>query len=174
MAHRLLYHPPTGTLTPQYYYRWSGKRPVSHFHNDHMSFLTGSLWRVDGRLISPQEGNMKLLRSLLAPVALVAFASPAFAQFNPGATSSTDIALFLGSGLNRPVQMTQAPGQPILDAFCVDFSNHVVTNPEPINITRFDATAAEFNANTRFGFANLDNYKKAAYLTQFFAVSGPL
>jgi hypothetical protein len=117
---------------------------------------------------------MKLLRSLLAPVALVAFASPAFAQFNPNATSSTDVALFLGAGLNRPIQMTQAPGQPILDAFCVDFQNHVNTNPEAVNITRFDASAAEFNANTRFGFANLDNYKKAAYLTQFFSVSGPL
>jgi len=117
---------------------------------------------------------MKLLRSLLAPVALVAFASPVFAQFNPNATSSTDVALWLGAGLNRPVQMTQAPGQPVLDAFCVDFQNHVLTNPDPINITRFDASAAIFNANTRFGFANLDNYKKAAYLTQFFAVSGPL
>lgn len=110
---------------------------------------------------------MKLLRSLLTPVAALAIASPALAQFDPNQKTSTDVALWLNTQLSAPIQMTQAPGQPILDAFCTDFVNGVHTNPEAVNITRFDADAADFNANTRFGYAKLDSYKKAAWLTQF-------
>ena len=117
----------------------------------------------------------KFLRSLLAPVAALAIASPAVAQFNPNSTTSQDHALIADAGGTHvnPIQFLDALGQPIFDGFCIDFSNFVSkTQPIFVNITRFDASAAAFLANTRFGIGvdgiTLDNYLKAAWLTQFF------
>ena len=117
----------------------------------------------------------KFLRSLLAPVAALAIASPAVAQFDPAATTSTDHVLVADAGGTHvnPITFLDALGQPTYDGFCIDFSNFVSkTQPIFSNITRFDASAAAFLANTRFGIGvdgiTLDNYLKAAWLTQFF------
>lgn len=113
---------------------------------------------------------MKLLRTFVAPVAALAIAaSPAFGQFDQNKTSSSDVAFWVNTHLHAPIQMTQAPGQPILDAFCIDYQNSVHVNPTPVNLTRLDASATDFNNNTRFGYAKLDSYMKAAWLVQFFS-----
>jgi hypothetical protein len=112
---------------------------------------------------------MKLLRSLLTPVAALAIASPVLAQFDPNQTHSTDVANYLDHFVvHSQIQMTQAPGLPILDAFCVDFNNAVNSVQDPVNLTRFDAGSAAFNQYTRFGYAKIDAYMQAAWLSQFF------
>ena len=117
---------------------------------------------------------MKLIRSLFAATVLAAAASPAFAQLNPNATTSTDRLTTVSGGPFSPYgtytgRLLQTPGQPVIDMWCDDFNHGLsLNNPFDINVTRFDASAAAFNSRTRFGYAALDSYKKAAYLTQFF------
>ncbi len=108
---------------------------------------------------------MKVLKALAA-LGLV-LAPAAQAQFNPYATTSSDIMTITTFNPLRPagshVAMLASPGSPMLDIWCVDFQNSI-RSPNAVNFTRFDASAADFNARTHFGFANLDNYKKAAWL----------
>jgi len=116
---------------------------------------------------------MKLIRPFFAVALLVAVASPAVAQFNPNSQLSNDQLQLASAGPFDPfgtysMRLLQSPGLPVVDMWCVDFNHHFVNN-SLVDITRFDASATDFNARTRFGYASLDNYKKAAYLTQFFA-----
>ena len=69
----------------------------------------------------------KFLRSLLAPVAALAIASPAVAQFDPAATTSTDHILVADAGGTHvnPITFLDALGQPTYDGFCIDFSNRI-------------------------------------------------
>lgn len=116
---------------------------------------------------------MKLLRTVLTSVAALAIASPVFAQFDPSQTHSTDLANYLDHHIvHAQIQMTQAVGQPILDATCIDYLN-AVNHPlgTAVNLTRLDASAAQFDAYTRFGSGFMNNYKKAAWLSQFFNTS---
>jgi hypothetical protein len=122
---------------------------------------------------------MKLSRTLLSGVVALAFASPVLAQFNPNVTTSSDIFHLTSDGPyaiggikygTYHGQLLQSPGMPIIDVWCDDFSNHFAQD-KAVNLTRFDAGQVAFDSRTRFGFNNLDNYKKAAYLTQFFATT---
>ena len=116
---------------------------------------------------------MKLIRSLLAATMIAAVATPAVAQFDKNSTTSTDQLRLVSSGPYSPYgtytgRLLQSPGQPIIDMWCDDFTHNFQQN-RLINVTRFDASQTDFDARTRFGYAKLDDYKKAAYLTQFFA-----
>jgi hypothetical protein len=115
---------------------------------------------------------MKLIRSLFAATLFAAAATPAVAQFDPFSTTSSDQLHLVSSGPFSPYgtyrgQLLQSPGQPVIDIWCDDFVNHFDDNTL-INVTRFDAGQTAFDTRTRFGYANLNNYMKAAYLTQFF------
>lgn len=118
---------------------------------------------------------MKLLRSLFAAMALSAVATPAFAQLDANQTTSTDQLKLLSTGPYSPYglytgRLLQSIGMPVIDMWCDDFSNRIALGGTyNINVTRFDASVNDLNNRTRFGFANLDNYKKAAYLGSFFA-----
>jgi len=121
---------------------------------------------------------MKLLRSFTLGAALVAAAlvSPrdAAAQFSPGQLTSSDHAAIVGFGPYSPygtysAQMLNSPGQPVLDAWCIDFLNGINGYPVDVNMTSLEASAGDLDARTRYGSANLASYQKAAYLTQFFA-----
>jgi hypothetical protein len=116
---------------------------------------------------------MKLLRSLLAATVLSAVSLPAAAQLDPNATTSNDQVKLVSSGPYSPFgtytgRLMQTPGQPVIDMWCIDF-NHGFVNNLIVDVTRLDASQADMDARTRFGYLSLDNYKKAAYLTQFFA-----
>jgi len=116
---------------------------------------------------------MKLIRPSFVVALFAAAASPAAAQFDPNAQLSQDQIQLVTAGPYSPfgtysVRLLQSPGLPVIDLLCVDFNHHFINN-SLVDVTRFDADAADFNARTRFGYASLDNYKKAAYLTQFFA-----
>lgn len=122
---------------------------------------------------------MKFLRTL-AMLALVG-AVPAQAQFNPSATTSQDqlqinaFGPYSGTGSTDGIangtfgpyvgQFLMSPGMPALDVFCVDFATAVVS-PNDVNITRFDADAADLDARTKYGSANLTLYMKAAVIAQ--------
>ncbi len=116
---------------------------------------------------------MKLIRPLFVVALLAAVASPTAAQFDENSQLSNDQLQLVSSGPYSPfgtysARLLQSPGLPVIDLWCVDFNHHFINNGF-VDVTRFDASAADFNARTRFGYASLDNYKKAAYLTQFFA-----
>ena len=118
--------------------------------------------------------HMKMLQGLAGLLFAAVIATPAYAQqFDPNATSSQDMVKFTVPALSAKIQLLNTPGQPILDAFCIDFSNAISKpakkgTPFLANFTRLDANAATFNANTRFGYAKFTSYQKAAWLTQFF------
>jgi len=116
---------------------------------------------------------MKLIRPSFVVALLAAVASPAVAQFDENSQLSNDQLQLVSAGPFDPfgtysMRLLQSPGLPVVDLWCVDFNHHFINNSF-VDITRFDASATDFNARTRFGYASLDNYKKAAYLTQFFA-----
>jgi len=116
---------------------------------------------------------MKLVRPSFVVALFAAVASPAAAQFDENSQLSQDQLQLVSSGPYSPfgtysARLLQSPGLPVIDLWCVDFNHHFINNGF-VDVTRFDASAADFNARTRFGYASLDNYKKAAYLTQFFA-----
>lgn len=115
---------------------------------------------------------MKLIRPFLTVALLSVVASPAVAQLDPYSQTSQDKLQLVTSGPFRPygtyqAKLLQSPGQPVIDMWCVDFNHRFIDN-KVMDVTRFDASESDFNARTRFGYASLDNYKKAAYLTQYF------
>jgi hypothetical protein len=117
---------------------------------------------------------MKLMLGSVAVLACLATV-PAAAQFNPNATTSSDELKILSTGPFSPVgtytgQLLASPGQPMLDIWCNDFFNGI-QSPQVVNVTRFDASVADFNARTRFGHANWDNYRKAAVLATYLRVA---
>ncbi len=116
---------------------------------------------------------MKLIRSLFAASVLLAVSTPAFAQFNRFATTSTDQLHITNTGPYSPygtyhAQLLLTPGTPAIDIWCDDFT-HNLKQDLVVDVTRFDAPAGVFDTRTRFGSGQLTNYLKAAYLTQFFS-----
>jgi len=114
---------------------------------------------------------MKALKSLLM-LAVVA-AAPAQAQvFDPNSTTSSENSIITSTGPFSPygtytMQLLATPGQPTIDVWCVDFLNGLNPDPAVHNFTRFDASSTDLDTRTRFGSANLDNYKKAAVLAGY-------
>lgn len=112
---------------------------------------------------------------LLAVVAVGALARPAVAQFNPNTTTSTDIVKITSFGPFDPYgvykgKLMASPGTPTVDLLCDDFVGKAHFNvPYNVDITRYDATSAQFNTNTKFGFAAFTSYEKAAFLSNYFA-----
>jgi hypothetical protein len=115
---------------------------------------------------------MKLIRPLFALALLSGVASTAGAQWDQNTQLSQDKLQLVSAGPYSPfgtysARLLQSPGLPVVDIWCVDFSNNFANN-RTYNFTRFDAGQSDFDSRTRFGYNSLDNYKKAAYLTQFF------
>lgn len=113
---------------------------------------------------------MKISRSILALSLLAGVASPPLAaQFNPAQQQSTDFFKIVSGGTSGygtyGAKFYSMPGQPVIDAWCVDFVHYAATSWDGVDITRFDSSDL---SNTRFGVLGLDKYMKAAYLTQFF------
>lgn len=125
---------------------------------------------------------MMSLRKLTAGAALVLASllvttSASAQMFQPGQLTSADRLDLVSSGPYSPYgtytgQFLNSPGQPTIDIWCVDFLNGVAGLPVDVNITSLAASATDLNVNTRYGASFLDQYKKAAYLTQFFATAG--
>lgn len=111
-----------------------------------------------------------VVRSLIILPLVLALATPARAQQTIQLHDAGNVAAFgYYVGAYHGLDLTSAPGGPLIDLFCVDFLHHVkVGQTWSAYIT---SLAWNLDGLTRGGNAKLTDYRKAAWLTTRFALN---
>lgn len=118
---------------------------------------------------------MKFRSLIAAGVAALLVTTTAHAQFNPNALTSEGSFWVTAKPFATPpnghgVLKGTTPGYGPLDVWCTDYLGALHTGPShayTASFTSLSAGAAALNARTVWGSANLENYKKAAFLYSY-------